>query len=191
MLTFQRVLSLSLLRNLRATTVEISMLSSYVSPKKQKMRERNLRYNMKMAAQNQPQEGLPSFAELLRKLYRVSHPDLIRSSHPEEAAVNDSSMQVLNGILSAVKVYNEFPPRIKRKIPFYLRRTGSAELRLVDLSIATSGGDCKHHLTETFTEFFCVAGICDGPFVWDSEFFPMAPREEEEEEDSTNGVISV
>ena len=126
-----------------------------------------------MAAAQQQDEDTPKFSNMIRQLYRKSHPDLLRASHPDFATSNDQSMQILNSVLTAIKTYNEFPPQIIKNIPFYLKVTGSDSLTHVDLNIRTAGGDSKRLITRTFEEFFAKAGISkDGKFAWDREYFP-------------------
>lgn len=135
-----------------------------------------------LAAQNQQDNGdLPKFSNMIRQLYRKSHPDLLRASHPDFATINDQSMQVLNSVLTAIKTYNEFPPQIVKNMPFYLKNAGSTTLNCVDLNIRTAGGDCKKLITRTFETFFTESGISkDGKFTWDKEYFPTKTVEEAE-----------
>lgn len=130
---------------------------------------------------------LPEFQVLLRQLYRRSHPDLLRASHPEAAEVNDSSMQLLNGILSTVKKFNQFPAQIVKTIPFNVK--SGDQITLTNLKIQTAGGDCKRALTLSFREFFFETGIIDSKvgaqFSWGKDYFPMVPGEFDEEEKAT------
>ena len=128
---------------------------------------------------------LPEFQHLLRQLYRKSHPDLIRASHPELAEVNDSSMQLLNGILTTVKKYNEYPPQIVKSIPFHVRK--GENLELVHLNIKTAGGDCRRSLFTSFKNFFLASGVTTaeegGDFEWGKNYFPTSASETDEEGD--------
>lgn len=127
--------------------------------------------NKNRAAQSE--DDLPKFSTMIRQLYRKSHPDLLRASHPMFAAENDQSMQVLNSVLTAIKTYNEFPPQIVKNIPFHLKVPGTTALNCVNLNIRTAGGDSKKQITRTFEEFFAVSGISEtGKFAWDKEYFP-------------------
>ncbi len=120
-------------------------------------------------------DNSPNFSIMIRQLYRRSHPDLLRASHLEQSIVNDQSMQVLNGVLSSVKTYNEYPPQIVKRMPFHMKKAGTDELTCVNLNIVTAGGDSKRQITRTFQEFFVKAGISeDGKFVWDKEYFPTS-----------------
>ncbi|RYH31273.1 DUF4460 domain-containing protein [archaeon] len=140
--------------------------------------------------------GYPDFTYLLRQLYKRSHPDLIRHSHPESAKVNDASMQLLNSIVSTIKKPDQFPPRLIQDIPFHIKGPNSTELSEYVLSIRTAGGDCRKQLTTTFEQFFMTTQLADpvqhaahystGKFVWNKEYFPILSEEEkkrmEEEE---------
>jgi hypothetical protein len=84
-------------------------------------------------------------------------------------------MQVLNGVLSAVKTYNEYPPQIVKRIPFHMKTVGADTVTCFHLNIITAGGDSKKQITRTFQEFFAKTGISeDGSFQWDKEYFPTS-----------------
>jgi hypothetical protein len=120
-------------------------------------------------------DNSPKFSAMIRQLYRRSHPDLLRASHLEFSIVNDQSMQVLNGVLSAVKTYNEYPPQIVKRIPFHMKTIGADSVNCFHLNIVTAGGDSKKQITRTFQEFFVKTGISeDGQFQWDKEYFPTS-----------------
>lgn len=122
------------------------------------------------------EQDLPQFQDLLRSLYKKAHPDLLRSSNPEMADTNDKSFQVLNGVISTIKTYNEYPPQMIRSIPFHLKRTDGSYTK-VELSIRTAGGDCRKSLANSFELFFRDAGICNSRFAWGKDFFPLNPTE--------------
>lgn len=82
-----------------------------------------------------PEVECADFQSLLRSLYKKSHPDLLRSSFPEQADTNDQSMQLLNGILTTIKQYNAYPPRTKRSLPFFVRGEGG---NVIDLFLSGS-----------------------------------------------------
>lgn len=119
--------------------------------------------------------GTPEFSALLRQLYKRAHPDLLRHSHPEQANLNDQSMQLLNGVLSSIKKENEYPPTIIQAISFYLRQPNQPELSLHTLHIRTAGGACQRQLTDTFVNFFNSTGQLapKQTFVWGREYFPI------------------
>ena len=127
---------------------------------------------------------LPEFQVLLRQLYRKSHPDLLRASHPEAAEVNDSSMQLLNGVLSTIKKFNQFPAQIVKTIPFNVKN--GDQVTVVNLKIQTAGGDCRRALTGSFRDFFYDAGIIESKigaqFSWGKDYFPKIPGENDDEE---------
>ena len=125
---------------------------------------------------NKEDETLPDFPALLRNLYKKVHPDLLRARSPIEADINDSSMKELNGVLSTLKGYNEYPPAMVKNISFYVKGTGSDELKKVNLTLRTAGGDCKRLLMNTFEDFFFRTGVHTGPFRWGSEYFPQSPK---------------
>jgi hypothetical protein len=89
-------------------------------------------------------------------------------------------MQILNGILNTIKQYNEYPPQIIKRVPFYLRESGN-DLKCVELRIQTAGGDCRRALTTSFGTFFVEAGFIpeskngkyDNAFTWGREYFPI------------------
>lgn len=117
---------------------------------------------------------VPEFALLLRQLYRRSHPDLLRHSHPEFAKVNDTSMQLLNSVLSTIKRPNQYPPRMIQDIPFYLKNGADGSYDKYTLEIRTAGGECKRQLTRTFQTFFAATQLSnEGKFVWSKEYFPI------------------
>lgn len=130
-------------------------------------------------------ETIPDFHELLRQLYRKSHPDLLRASHPQFAEVNDSSMQLLNGILSTIKKYNEYPAQIVKTIPFHIR--DGEVIKLAHLRIQTAGGDCRRSLSTSFQNFFLDVGITNketgGSFSWGKDYFPTSEIVNTEESD--------
>mmetsp|Transcript_55165 Transcript_55165/g.108959 ORF Transcript_55165/g.108959 Transcript_55165/m.108959 type:complete len:175 (+) Transcript_55165:56-580(+) len=129
---------------------------------------------------------MPKFAELLRKFYKLTHPDLLRASSPELADINDQSWQTLNNVLSTIKTVNAYPPRMKQSIPFHMRSQESdSGYKPVVLTISTGGGDCKKQFGVTMKNFFKASGISpDGNFIWGKEYFPteVYGKIEEEEE---------
>ena len=121
---------------------------------------------------------LPTINDLLRQLYRRSHPDLLRSSYPEYADVNDGSLQILNGILSTIKSENmegvdaEYPPQMYKTLPFYVK-SGKQDggIECFELIIRMTGGDSRKVLMKSFTEFFVRSGISkDGKFQWGKDY---------------------
>ena len=143
---------------------------------KDRARERRLNFDKNRQPTAIEEKPLPEFSSLLRQLYKRAHPDVLRSANPELASYNDDSMQTLNGILSTIKTYNEYPAQIIKTIPFHLK-TNDGRLERVDLRIRTAGGDCKRQLTVSFSEFFVEAGIYSEPFTWPKDYFPMKPKE--------------
>jgi hypothetical protein len=150
---------------------------------KNKNRERKMQqYNSNTDDNNQDLSPLPQFQHLLRQLYKKSHPDLLRASNPDFAVTNDTSFQLLNGILSTIKVYNEHPAAMVKAIPFYVRN--GVIIEKIDLKIRTGGGFCRRALTVSFEEFFIKAQVIDTkvakgkePFVWDKDYFPTKLEE--------------
>lgn len=133
-----------------------------------------------------PQEAvvLPEFHDLLRTLYRKSHPDLLRATHPEFAVVNDSSMQLLNGILSSIKKHNDYPPMLVKSIPFHVRN--GEKIEVFNLKIKTAGGDSQRALKTSFKDFFLASGITTVEsgidFTWGKNYFPTSETLEEKDE---------
>ena len=72
----------------------------------------------------------PSFNTLLKKFVLQVHPDLF-AQHPEQAAVNQQSLQQLNAFVSSLKskdTTSMYPEAQKLQLVFYLKkRTGDAE----------------------------------------------------------------
>ena len=86
-------------------------------------------------------------------------------------------MKDLNGVLTTLKVYNEYPAAMNKQITFYMTVKGSNDLQRITLSLRTAGGDCKRLLMKTFEEFFTRTAIHSGPFRWGSEYFPSSPKD--------------
>lgn len=114
------------------------------------------------------------FKTLLLKFYRIAHPDTMRASFPKCANVNDSSFQVLNGILDSVKTFNSYPARMQQSVNFYVKVNGSAEPQPVQLQINTPGGDCRKVFQRSFQHFFTNVGVLEpyASFEWGEEYFP-------------------
>jgi hypothetical protein len=153
---------------------------------KDRNRERRKQFDTKISQNIEEINSLPEFHHLLRQLYKKSHPDLLRASNPDFADINDASMQILNGILSSIKVYNEYPPQIVKTIPFHVRNAGKIDR--IDLKIKTAGGDCRRSLTSSFENFFIDTGIIDSniekgkdSFVWGKDYFPKIEGKKDEE----------
>ena len=157
---------------------------------KDRQRERRMKFDAVKRQQTEVDTSLPNFSNLIRQLYRRAHPDLLRASDPLLADANDESMQTLNGIITTIKTYNEYPAQIHKNITFHLKSTADQKVEQVDLLIHTAGGDCKRQLTASFEEFFLRSGILINPrehdkdlFVWNKDYFPIEAREDEEEDD--------
>lgn len=102
---------------------------------------------------------IPKFSELMRKIYKRCHPDLVRSRFPEAASSNEVGLQTINSVLDTIKKFNSFPPQIIQTIPLALLPEDGDELRHVTLRIKTAGGDCRKSLTQSFTDLFLQAGL--------------------------------
>jgi hypothetical protein len=165
--------SLSLSSSLPCQLLIIKHIS--ISKQKERRKHHQLKYNNSNNNNRNDTTTTPDFQALLRQLYKKSHPDLLRSSYPNESTVNDNSMQLLNGVLSAIKSTTEMPPAMRKSIPFYLKSSNSTELKSVLLNINTSGGYSKNQITTTFENFFIEAGITtkdNGKFKWNDDYFP-------------------
>lgn len=159
--------------------LSLKSFSSVASRRKTRIREKALRYAEK--SKNMYDEStLPLFADLMRKIYLRSHPDLLRASHPDKADINDASMQEVNGVLTTVKINTEFPTACKKTIPFYVKIDG--DVRLVELLLNTGGGDCRHQLASCFQVFFEKTGVHKGRFSWGKDYFPENTATAENEE---------
>jgi hypothetical protein len=132
---------------------------------------------IKEAVEAESVDGVPSFAPLMRQIFRKMHPDLLKASFPTLSRENDASLQILNGILTSIKKYGEYPPQIVKNIPFHmLDSEAPGGTRLVSLRIKTAGGECKRQLTQSFVSFFHETGTLPQNFTvfrWDSEYFPL------------------
>jgi hypothetical protein len=153
---------------------------------------------------------LPKFSDLMRKVYKRCHPDLVRSRFPEAASTNEVGLQTINSVLDTIKKFNSFPPQIIQTIPLALLPVEGDELRHVTLRIKTAGGDCKKSLTLSFTDLFLQAGLIedtpasvegvsgyqkvkkkgnkknkDAPvlFLWNEGFFKTEDEKEDDEEE--------
>lgn len=114
------------------------------------------KFESKNISKPEDDSSLIEFQHLLRLFYKKSHPDLLRSSNPEYANLNDNSMQELNGILTIAKQYNEFSARMVKNVPFYIKNNDKIDF--INLRIVTSGGHFKNPLTTSFEDFFIAAG---------------------------------
>ena len=115
---------------------------------------------------------LPEFNDLLRKLYKKVHPDIISLQYPALAQNNNQSMQELNEILSTIKVNNEYPPKLLKTLTFHMK-SDNGDIQAVNLVINTAGGDCRKQLTKAFTDFFIMTKLSgNGIFNWNKDYFP-------------------
>ncbi len=163
---------------------------------KHKQRQQRWGQRLKEDQQRKNGEGLPFFMALMRQIYKKVHPDLLRSSYPDLAKVNDESMQLINGVLSTIKNFGEYPPQIIKTIPFHML-DGQGGTRLVSLHIQTAGGECKRQLTECFALFFRETGVLttdNDSFRWDKEYFPTTGNTQDlkqGKEEASESVIRV
>jgi Domain of unknown function (DUF4460) len=184
---------------------------NFASKAKQRERRKNFEARWKQGdAGAEKTDSLPQFSSLLRVLYKKSHPDLLRASHPELAEANDVSMRTLNGILTTLKQYNEYPAQIIQTLPFHMKNSKTGAIEEVDLRIKTAGGDSARSLTASFEDFFLRSSILQIPeqeqsaltsvkksgecFRWDKEYFPtesLLEQDEQDEEDELNGQTTV
>lgn len=157
-------------------TASIVTIKSFATTtrKKEKMRERQRSFAAKHNP-NSSENGVPEFQTLLRNLYKRSHPDLLRGNHPDIADINDSSMQILNGVLSTIKT-SEFPPAIIKKLPFWIKDPKSGQLVCKMLNIQTAGGYSKNQLTACFEEFF------ESKFTWGKDYWVEIDKVEDSSE---------
>lgn len=153
-----------------------TLISHFASNSKSKQRQ--MQFDTRRNQKIEDLSSLPEFQHLLRQLYKKSHPDLLRASNPDFAEINDTSMQLLNGLLSTIKVYNENPTAMVKAIPFYVRNGQTIDK--IDLKIRTCGGDSRRSLTNSFEDFFFNAQIIDSkvekgkvPFIWGKDYFPV------------------
>lgn len=199
--------TLAIISALRSSAVHLSAATSasrlsssssssqpdpYVSNKERRNRirkEQQQRININYKEiEKEKLSNLPDFQKLIRELYKKAHPDILYSTYPKEASVNDASMQILNGIITTLKSTEEYPQATRKKIPFYMKgSTSKLECRHLDIRIG--GGYCKKQLTKSFEAFFADCGIHRGSFNWNSGYFPFAitnslhlKREDEEKD---------
>jgi len=160
---------------------------------KQKQKQQRWGQKLQQESKEKSGEGLPLFMPLMRQIYKKVHPDLLRNSHAELAKVNDNSMQVLNGVLSTIKMFGEYPPQIIKNIPFHML-DGTGSTRLVSLRIMTAGGECKRQLTECFSVFFRETGVLSSAhdtFRWDKEYFPATGVAKDDEDDDDAEAVTI
>jgi hypothetical protein len=169
----------------------ISRSSAAFTNSKQKQKQQRWGQRLQTESKIKTGEGLPLFMPLMRQIYKKVHPDLLRSAHPELAKVNDNSMQVLNGVLSTIKMFGEYPPQIIKNIPFHML-DGNGSTRLVSLRIMTAGGECKRQLTECFGAFFHETGVLPSDqdtFRWDKDYFPTVGVTEDEDDEADDAAV--
>jgi Domain of unknown function (DUF4460) len=186
--------------------------ANFASKAKQRERRKNFEARWKQGDVGADKaDSFPQFSSLLRVLYKKSHPDLLRASHPELAEANDVSMRTLNGILTTLKQYNEYPAQIIQTLPFHLKNPKTGAIEEVDLRIKTAGGDSARSLTASFEDFFLRSSILQIPeqeqkqtnetsltsakksgeyFRWDKDYFPTEPLEQDED-DELDGQTTV
>ena len=103
---------------------------------------------------------LPEFNYLIKSFYKKAHPDIIRSHNQQYANENDIAFQQLNSIISTIKT-NEFPPLISKTILFHMKSNDhNSTFKQVNLTIRTSGGDCKKSLSKQFQVFVIYSTYC-------------------------------
>ena len=197
-----RMLSL----NVRGTSVQIRTLKSFKGVLSQPMSSKRGGYRGKKAVNNgggdeTAGDDLPSFSALMRSVYKRTHPDLLRARFPEAATNNAEALQVINGILTTIKRFNQFPPQIISKIPLSMLTKGGDDVMPVVLNIKTAGGECRKSLTTSFADLFAQAGLLENDdsaggkkkgknkgkgkgdvFVWNEGYFPTEPTPEDEED---------
>jgi hypothetical protein len=126
----------------------------------------------------------PDFNQLLRNLYKRGHPDILRAYYPTYSNVNNESIQVLNGILDTIRASGEYPPAMKKEIPFFLIEPKNINhVKEYKLKVHTTGGDCKKQITTCFESFFKDTRILldeDLKFTWNKEYFPLLTETEAE-----------
>ena len=142
-------------------------------------RERNREIRRRFLAKVETSNAstiLPAFETLYRELQRRAHPDTLRASHPHEADVNGTSMQVVNNLLTCVcESGNMIPDKVGSTLPFYLKpktssEDGTVELQFTSLRLDTTG---KRKIKTSFENFFCEAGLGDGTgkFDWGNSYY--------------------
>lgn len=155
------------------------MQTAYYTSKRDRQRLRNDMYNTSISSSmnNNTNTNNPDFQSLIRQLYKRSHPDILRANNPESAIINDSSMQILNSMLTTIKSFNEHPPALNMKIPFHIKNNKNNKLECKNLVLKTAGGYCKKQITASFEQFFIECDI-GSKFVWNKEYFPIMSKED-------------
>jgi hypothetical protein len=114
---------------------------------------------------------IPDFKSLMRQFYKISHPDIIRSTDPVAADINDQSFKELNGVLDTIKRATEYPASSLKVIPFYLVKNDRSVMKS-NITIRTAGGDSRKQLARCFVAFFKEIGILQAStFKWNEEYF--------------------
>jgi len=140
----------------------------------------------KQAAQvNLPVER-PKLNDILRKFWKLVHPDLF-SQFPEQRKINEQSMMIFQGYLSAIKDPSgdaEYPKFRNKRIVFILRTQTPGHFLRAPLILHSSGSD-KGNASRSLREFFRLVGLAED-FEWDEEYWPLkgnkTMRSEAEEE---------
>ncbi len=173
--------------SVRLSNTSFVQYARMFSKKKDKYLARELRAREQAEAQRLELEKLPKFSSLIRQFYKRSHPDLLRASHPEYAQINDQSMQILNDVITTIKSVDKTQKLLIKKIPFYMKTTGSTEVTLIEMNLKSM------MMKRSFEQFFIASKISeDGVFVWDKDFYPVevidGPRAEEPKANTSDAV---
>ncbi len=125
------------------------------------------------AARKAEVKRVPALSAVMRSLVTKVHPDLF-TAYPEQLQVNETSLSMLQGYLSALKdaTGSQFPGVRNEKLPFYFRTNTPGSFRLVNLVLHVPGGKNKEAITTQLTTFFKSVGLADS-FTWDREYFPL------------------
>lgn len=176
----------STLKNLYVSNLKLNVSSLQIVRNIQtsRVRRRNIetrkRFNEKIAEMNKPK---PSFESLFREMQKKVHPDILRSTHPQEASINEGSLQIINNVLSVVKESGNLRPDpfggviqlyVKSNNKIVNTETGEEEdvlgIKLVEVLLDTTG---KRKIKKAFEEMFSLAGVGDGTgaFEWGTSYY--------------------
>jgi hypothetical protein len=145
------------------------------------MRLKRMRANF-MAKVTESSASPPMFETLYRELQRRVHPDILRSTHPTEADVNDQSLQIVNNLLTCLRESgNTIPDEFGGCLDFHLKpkdgeikesndnSDASNALEHVQMFLDTTG---KRKIKNSFENFFREADMGDGTglFEWGQSY---------------------
>ena len=135
-----------------------------------------------------PGPKAPPLKKVLRQFTAKVHPDLF-GAYPDLRETNDSSLQVLQGILAGAKSgeKDDYLAVQRHEVEFFLRTGENGNFLRVPLILEVKGAHSKHVLGRQLAKLFHFAGLPTN-FAWGSEYWDQRikaskpPPEEEDDE---------